>query len=326
MEAVEFAASEPGASGIPTIRATAQDVLDGHDRPEAVLDFCPRFQAEISLSAPMLCVEATDVMSGSNTLVPAETIFYPALADEQSLFGATTNGLAAGNTLLEATLHALCEVVERDISSFHLVSNTTSLVDSESFPESARWLHGMIADAGLDLYVRYQSNEFELPCFSAVVADRSHPGAIKLHGGFGCHPHRDIALIRAITEAAQSRLGFIHGGRDDLVMDHQLVEGKSDEEIQQGNVQAINRHAASDRAISFDDVADYSPETGDIQACFDFLSALLLDHGFRWILRAVLTQEFDPVQVVRVVVPRMELFAKHIARVGPRLGEFANNV
>ena len=37
-----------------------------------------------------------------------------------------------------------------------------------------------------------------------------------LNGGFGCHPHRSVAFVRAVAEAAQSRLSFIHGGRDDL--------------------------------------------------------------------------------------------------------------
>ncbi len=31
----------------------------------------------------------------------------------------------------------------------------------------------------------------------------------------GCHPVREIALLRALTEAAQSRLTYIAGSRDD---------------------------------------------------------------------------------------------------------------
>ena len=33
--------------------------------------------------------------------------------------------------------------------------------------------------------------------------------------GSGCHPAREIALLRALTEAAQCRLTFISGTRDD---------------------------------------------------------------------------------------------------------------
>jgi YcaO-like protein with predicted kinase domain len=34
--------------------------------------------------------------------------------------------------------------------------------------------------------------------------------------GYGCHPDRQIALIRALTEAAQARLTIIAGSRDDF--------------------------------------------------------------------------------------------------------------
>src|SRR5438093_6424733 len=34
--------------------------------------------------------------------------------------------------------------------------------------------------------------------------------------GMGCHPARQIALLRALTEAAQSRLTAIAGSRDDI--------------------------------------------------------------------------------------------------------------
>ncbi len=34
--------------------------------------------------------------------------------------------------------------------------------------------------------------------------------------GFGCHADRDVALSRALTEAAQARLTVISGARDDI--------------------------------------------------------------------------------------------------------------
>jgi Uncharacterized conserved protein len=34
--------------------------------------------------------------------------------------------------------------------------------------------------------------------------------------GYGCHPARQIALMRALTEAAQTRLTVISGLRDDF--------------------------------------------------------------------------------------------------------------
>ena len=57
-----------------------------------------------------------------------------------------------------------------------------------------------------------------LPTFNCLIADRdtSDPGALYAARGSGCHPARGVALARALTEAAQSRLTFISGSRDDL--------------------------------------------------------------------------------------------------------------
>ncbi|MCL6649199.1 MAG: YcaO-like family protein [Chloroflexi bacterium] len=40
-----------------------------------------------------------------------------------------------------------------------------------------------------------------------------------LGAGQGCHARREIALLRALTEATQSRLTVIAGTRDDLFVD-----------------------------------------------------------------------------------------------------------
>jgi len=52
-----------------------------------------------------------------------------------------------------------------------------------------------------------------LPCFLSWVACHDYPAAMF---GFGCHVNPSIALTRAITEAAQARLAYISGARDDL--------------------------------------------------------------------------------------------------------------
>ena len=50
--------------------------------------------------------------------LPAELIYYPAPEVGQSLFGASTNGLASGNSPLEASIQAsVWRLIERE----HLV-------------------------------------------------------------------------------------------------------------------------------------------------------------------------------------------------------------
>ena len=60
-------------------------------------------------------VPGFDLLNRQSALVPLNCVVapYQPIAGEQ-LFFTSTNGLASGNTRLEALCHALCEVVERD--------------------------------------------------------------------------------------------------------------------------------------------------------------------------------------------------------------------
>jgi len=53
---------------------------------------------------------------------------------------------------------------------------------------------------------------------SVAIADRDSDPTRRLPAaaGHGCHPCRAVALSRALTEAAQSRLTMISGSRDDV--------------------------------------------------------------------------------------------------------------
>ena len=83
--------------------------------------------------------------------------------------------------------------------------------------EHCRWLLRKCREAGLEVVVWHAASKLRLPCFVCTLFDR-HGNTCYLHraSGSGCHLYRRIALSRAITEALQSRLTHIVGGRDDL--------------------------------------------------------------------------------------------------------------
>ena len=77
----------------------------------------------------------------------------------------------------------------------------------------------MIKDAGLDVAVWHASTTVEVPCFACAIADVRGNTLYPQHAaGYGCHVSKEIALLRALTEAAQTRLTFISGARDDLYL------------------------------------------------------------------------------------------------------------
>ncbi|WP_187414825.1 YcaO-like family protein [Nonomuraea sp. PA05] len=126
------------------------------------------------------------------------------------LFRPSTNGLASGNTLEEALLHGLLEVAERDA----LASDGERV---PILPGSVGGYPGELvkrfADARVSLRIEDIGNVYRLPCFKVLILSHDFPVVFR---GSGCHVDSDVALSRALTEAAQSRLTAIAGARDDL--------------------------------------------------------------------------------------------------------------
>src|SRR3546814_15399566 len=59
------------------------------------------------------------------------------------------------------------------------------------------------------------TTDLEIPAFYVLLFDRQ-ADASHLGIGSGCHLCPEVALLRAITEAAQVRTTYLSGARDDL--------------------------------------------------------------------------------------------------------------
>jgi ribosomal protein S12 methylthiotransferase accessory factor len=201
----------------PSVRATVG----------ALRDALPYDPYQLPLSAPSFLsdqtvlewVQATDLWTGAPTWVPRHLCELDITLRERwhvPLFLTTSNGLASGNTVAEALLHGLCEVVERD-SLWRCAQSRfdpeRSVAPETVTPMLARRILQRFARAGLRTHIADLTGPTGLPCFEVWL---DHPEAPSLFGGTGCHPSRLTALLRALTEAAQSRLTYIAGSRDDI--------------------------------------------------------------------------------------------------------------
>jgi ribosomal protein S12 methylthiotransferase accessory factor len=190
------------------------------------LDRLPRISGtRIDRHRPSLWVEGTDMVSGGATWLPHELVhldFRLPLPPNLGAFLPSSNGLASGNSRDEAVLHALCEVIERDaIALFEADAGATAArrVAPDSVTDApARALLDLLAAAGVDCAIWDITSDLGVAAFYVTVIDRDPKDWRRLYpaSGSGCHPDRGIALIRALTEAAQSRLTMISGARDDL--------------------------------------------------------------------------------------------------------------
>src|SRR6476646_4258411 len=174
MEALEFFFAEPRVGSVSTRWGPARNVA-GEDRVDSILDFVPLLQREVDLDSPLLLASVEDIERGDECAIPAELIYYPAPDCGQSLFGSSTNGLASGNSLLEASIQALLELIERDIWSFECVRSASKLVDPATLPDNVRQIVERAEQNGLQLKVRNVPNDYGLPFFAAFVFDPNEP-------------------------------------------------------------------------------------------------------------------------------------------------------
>lgn len=319
MEAIELSWAEHRRArrNVELVSASAR-ALGTPERPFAVLDHCPLWGRVIDLDAPMWCVRAEALDGGPARLVPAESVLHP-LPPELGgarYFGTHSNGLASGNSVDEASVHGLCEVLERDVTSFHELLDDSRVVRPETLPEAVRAIAAQLSRIGFELIVRYLPNPFGLPAFTAVVFDRAQPELTS--PGDGLHLVRDIALMRAVCETAQARLGFIHGGRDDLQDVYQRYAGLAPGEKAELFERELDKMRRGP-TVDYAEVPDRVDDASDVSTALRALTTTATAAGLSGVLRVVYTPSDYPVHVVRVLVPGLELSSKDTLRMGPRL-------
>jgi ribosomal protein S12 methylthiotransferase accessory factor len=158
----------------------------------------------------------------------------------------------------------------------------------------------------------------DVPSIECIVAECQIDGSYKAYAGCGTHPDARVAVLRALTEAAQSRISFIQGGREDL------PEMRCEVPIL--NPDSLFAIGAK-RSFSQVHTHEYSTIDEDLQ----FLLYKLSEAGLHQIVVVDLTNEHIQIPVVRVIVPYAEnwpIFHLHLGRahLGPRiLSEFGKN-
>lgn len=154
------------------------------------------------------------LLSGEETYIPRELIRLDFTRTKPILpcFLSTSNGLASGNTFLESVLHGLYEVIERD----SLVRNASIAkpicLDTITGEASTR-ICNLCIKSGVRLLIEDYTGQLDIPCIKANMYCSDDNNT---YIGSGAHLDPEVALIRAVTEAAQSRLTLIAGSRDDI--------------------------------------------------------------------------------------------------------------
>ena len=141
-----------------------------------------------------------------------------------------SNGMSAGNTMMEARTQALAEIFERDIK-FRIIRDGICLPDVPEavinrYPRIAAGIKGLRA-AGYGILVKDASLGGKYPVMNVTLL---HPEDQGCFASFGAHPRFEVALERALTELLQGRAinglkGFVaHGFDMEEIADSQNLE------------------------------------------------------------------------------------------------------
>ena len=301
-EAIEFEAAEhPHGKAVvaQAIQIPAEERLD-------IIDCFPARSSVVSDFTPLAWEEATNIQNGSVKLIPSDLIWMVNRIEQQPLLYLQTgsNGLATGGTLEDAILSGLYEILERDAWTLHqfLVDNygyISQRIPLVSLPEPIEGLVRKIEATGSRLHLFDYTNDYRIPVINATILDLSGNCA-GMFAGYGCHLNAEVAAIRAITEAIQSRAGYISGARDDLfrrqfLLMKRLDHGKLDQMFSELPVGGL---LSEYRTVRFD----------TIKAELRYLLRLIKAAGVSEVYVREIGAYVDNIYVVRVFSPQCEPF------------------
>jgi len=156
-------------------------------------------------------VNASDVLSGKSFFIPRFAVM--------SMFTGT-DGNAAGNTLAEAILYGLYELVERDTNQLYVIDPVCrdalpKLRLNPAALENARIqaLLQRLGDKGYKIALYYLPNSFGIPCLRCRVFDQNR--GIECHGGSAARLDFESAVLSTLHEAYMQHISYFTGMRDD---------------------------------------------------------------------------------------------------------------
>jgi ribosomal protein S12 methylthiotransferase accessory factor len=261
-----------------------------------------------------------DLVSCRTVLVPSACL----LGDRQSndIFYCTrlggkifsSSGLGSGFSLAEAIVHASAEYIERHayrLAELELDNpggvglRQFRFVDVGSLPETPARIVEKYRQAGMCVRILDITSEIAVPTFYArVFDDLFNTGNSISSDGFACHPDPEVAVTMALLESAQTRGGYIAGGREDYSL----------------QARSLGRHERPRTAVPRSQIFWFSNDrpvrlleeipgfrSRDILEELEWIIDRVTDAGFPMLLVADYTiQRIRPAYAVRVIIPGLE--------------------
>ncbi|HTX58038.1 MAG TPA: YcaO-like family protein [Verrucomicrobiae bacterium] len=326
MEAVERQVT--AAPTLETFRAPVREILQQ-------LDLRAMGLRREALHFEATCVWGTDLLSGRSVAVPLANVQCPWFGDP--LYDVTsTNGLASGNTLVEALYHALCEMIERHVWALHHARSR--LLPRVVFGENAADRSSVLdvrlptGSAAIDALAQLLAaqdvtlrllwlEEGSLPHVMVASVFDPHLSPPMLHMGFGCSLSPEHAALRAITEAIQCRVADMQAAREDLMRPDDPPRGRI-EHARRSHALPTGAwffDAPAHDVVAFDRLPDRS--TPDLAEDLRRVVASLREIGASAVVAVEMTPGETEFSVARTIVPELETLM-----IDGRLGKWTSGI
>jgi ribosomal protein S12 methylthiotransferase accessory factor len=258
----------------------------------------PRPRRRLALDQEWRWVEGWDLVADTPVWVPEQAVTLDTTFVLPPVFDISSNGLASGNVLVEAVLHGLCEVIERDAEATWRRSGGDRRLVLDSITDPVcRALIDRVVRTGARVFVWDLASDCGVCAIGCAIVEDPREVAwrpLGVYQGFGAHLVPAIAIARAVTEAAQTRLTYIAGGRDDFFPAD--YERATDPEL----VRELWQRAAApcDEPVAFDDLPHIAANS-----LGDALAVLVARLAREQVIAVDLTHPRLGVPVVKVIVP-----------------------
>lgn len=199
-EEVRDVAVDPSEFAFPDLPLKCEDCLEADY-------FCYQGLAKVSRE----WVWGYALSSGKAVLVPAALVYYPYVSrDNLSFMFNDTGGLAAGNTLEEAVLQGIAEVIERDALYYAFNQRNLAGMPVLDLKKGARgyiaaFLRKVPPEGIFAFRIENEKMQLGLATFSAFMCYKMG-GQRYYFGGSGTSLDPEAALLRALTEMEQQKI------------------------------------------------------------------------------------------------------------------------
>ena len=260
----------------------------------------------LSNDQPIFWIEGKNLFNNQPCWLPfemASTDYTVPGLNGSGYFAANTNGLASGNTLNEAICHGIFEVIERDAEALWNQQTVNHQIDSgldlDSIDDSnCLWLLEQFKNSEIDVKIWDMSSDIGLPVYICLAIGDENDWADPEFGA-GCHAAKEVALSRALTEAAQARATYIAGSRDDVG----LSEYKTTQRLRRRS-QGLQQFRKHRPCRNFMSAASYNNAhiEDDLQLCLKQLKAT----GIEEVVAVDLSKTQLGLAVAKIVIPGLE--------------------